>query len=74
MKKIQNEANFINKSLTTLGRIVRLVNEKKNTNLPYRESKLTRILQVKSSFFLLNLIGQPRRKRKNFNVHKYLSK
>jgi len=49
VKKIQNEANFINKSLTTLGRIVRLISEKQPlNNIPYRESKLTRLLQVKS--------------------------
>lgn len=47
VKKIQNEANFINKSLTTMGRIVRLISEKQPvSNIPYRESKLTRILQV----------------------------
>ena len=46
VKKIQNEANFINKSLTTLGRIVRLISEKQPlANIPYRESKLTRLLQ-----------------------------
>eukprot|EP01017_Pseudomicrothorax_dubius_P025433 TRINITY_DN2749_c0_g2_i3.p1 TRINITY_DN2749_c0_g2~~TRINITY_DN2749_c0_g2_i3.p1 ORF type:complete len:740 (-),score=122.99 TRINITY_DN2749_c0_g2_i3:59-2278(-) len=45
-KKIQNEANFINKSLTTLGRIVRMIADKSpNTAIPYRESKLTRLLQ-----------------------------
>ena len=47
LKKIQNEANFINKSLTTLGRIIRLISEKQPiAAIPYRESKLTRILQV----------------------------
>lgn len=49
-KKIQKEANFINKSLTTLGRIIRLIKQQRSFNLkdvviPYRESKLTRMLQ-----------------------------
>jgi kinesin family protein C1 len=49
-KRIQTEANFINKSLTTLGRIIGMIGDKKNTNnklaIPYRESKLTQVLQV----------------------------
>jgi hypothetical protein len=49
-KKIQKEANFINKSLTTLGRIIRLIKQQrvmglKEMCIPYRESKLTRMLQ-----------------------------
>ena len=49
-KKIQKEANFINKSLTTLGRIIRLIKQQrlmglKDMCIPYRESKLTRMLQ-----------------------------
>lgn len=49
-KKIQTEANFINKSLTTLGRIIRLIREQKmkgtrDVKLPIRESKLTTLLQ-----------------------------
>jgi hypothetical protein len=48
-KRIQNEANFINKSLTTLGRIISLIADKKcnKVAIPYRESKLTMVLQVK---------------------------
>lgn len=50
LKKIQKEANFINKSLTTLGRIIRLIKQQRTMGLkegciPYRESKLTRLLQ-----------------------------
>lgn len=49
-KRIQNEANFINKSLTTLGRIISMISDKKNNvnklAIPYRESKLTMVLQV----------------------------
>ena len=49
LKKVQTEANFINKSLTTLGRILRIKKENRvmgcNKNLPIRETKLTRVLQ-----------------------------
>jgi len=47
IKKNQLEANYINKSLTTLGRIVSmLVDKKSKLAIPYRESKLTMLLQV----------------------------
>ena len=49
-EKIKTEANFINKSLTTLGRIIRLIREHKmkgvkGQKLPVRESMLTTLLQ-----------------------------
>ena len=47
MKKIQIEGGFINKSLTSLGRILKILGErihKKDINIPYRENKLTKIL------------------------------
>lgn len=38
------EAKMINKSLTTLGKVIYSLTDKKATHIPYRESKLTRIL------------------------------
>ena len=51
MKKFQKqehtleEAKIINKSLTTLGRVINNLTDGKSTHIPYRESKLTRVLQ-----------------------------
>lgn len=40
-----NELKTINKSLNTLGQVINLLSEGKSTHIPYRDSKLTRILQ-----------------------------
>lgn len=48
VEQLETEAIFINKSLTTLGRVFTMLADKKaknKQNPPYRESKLTRILQ-----------------------------
>lgn len=39
------EAKKINKSLTTLGMVINCLTDGKSTHVPYRESKLTRVLQ-----------------------------
>lgn len=40
-----DEAKNINKSLTTLGMVINSLTDEKSTHVPYRESKVTRILQ-----------------------------
>ena len=39
-----DEAKSINQSLTTLGKVIKALTTRNNTHVPYRESKLTRML------------------------------
>jgi len=39
------EAKTINKSLSTLGLVINKLTDEKETHVPYRDSKLTRVLQ-----------------------------
>ena len=43
--RLLEEANMINKSLTNLGNVINHLTDGKSTHNPYRDSKLTRILQ-----------------------------
>ena len=43
--KLLEEANTINKSLTNLGKVINQLTDGKSTHIPYRDSKLTRVLQ-----------------------------
>lgn len=55
----EKEANFINKSLTTLGRVFMILADRKSKNKqtpPYRESKLTRILQDSLTYESMTLM------------------
>lgn len=43
--KLLREANTINKLLSALGNVINALNSEKLCHIPYRDSKLTRILQ-----------------------------
>ena len=52
-----DEAKNINKSLSALGNVIAALAEGNKTHIPYRDSKLTRILQVNSNCFLTLLVS-----------------
>ncbi len=44
------EGKLINKSLSALGNVVNALTDGKSSHVPYRDSKLTRVLQVDTVF------------------------
>jgi kinesin family protein 5 len=46
---VLEEAKTINKSLSALGNVINALTDGKSTHVPYRDSKLTRVLQVSCS-------------------------
>lgn len=44
--QVLNEAKTINKSLSALGQVINALTDEKQPHVPYRDSKLTRVLQV----------------------------
>ncbi|CAM9240921.1 unnamed protein product, partial [Sphacelaria rigidula] len=44
--KVLEEAKTINKSLSALGQVINALTDEKKPHVPYRDSKLTRVLQV----------------------------
>ena len=57
-KLLQKETNYINKSLTTLGRVINILSDTKsiNSHIPFRDSKLTMALHVNLSYYILEHI------------------
>ncbi len=47
------EGKLINKSLSALGNVVNALTDGKSSHVPYRDSKLTRVLQVHTAFVVV---------------------
>ncbi len=51
-----DEGKMINKSLSALGKVVCALTDQRSAHIPYRDSKLTRVLQAGHAQILQNLI------------------
>jgi kinesin family protein 5 len=51
------EAKTINKSLSALGLVINALTEEKPSHIPYRDSKLTRVLQASREVFVISVVG-----------------
>lgn len=54
MPQVLNEAKTINKSLSALGQVINALTDDKKPHVPYRDSKLTRVLQVQCVYFIVS--------------------
>lgn len=54
--QVLNEAKTINKSLSALGQVINALTDEKKPHVPYRDSKLTRVLQVRCDDLLMHLL------------------
>lgn len=55
----RTEGSYINKSLLTLGTVIAKLSDGNAAHIPFRDSKLTRLLQVTSSLRILRLMPLP---------------
>ncbi|XP_047070817.1 kinesin-like protein KIN-1 [Lolium rigidum] len=68
--RVLDEAKMINKSLSALGNVINALTTAKPNHVPYRDSKLTRILQ--DSLFIMSLWQYPSRTKLIKTLHKLI--